>query len=64
MNVTQASRSGVEEGCKVNVHMGSAIVSLNVAIDGRVPDGCILIPAGFSETSQLGGPGLARVVKA
>lgn len=44
--------------------MGAAIVALDLIIDERVPDGCILIPSGYAETAALGGPGMTRVVRA
>jgi NADH-quinone oxidoreductase subunit G len=64
MNAGQARKSGFTEGgLAVNVHMGRAIVQLDLVIDERVPDGCILVPSGTGATAELGGPGLARVVR-
>jgi len=64
INSAQAERLGLAEGIRVNAHMGKAIVRLNLEFDERVPMGCILIPGGYESTAVLGGPGVARVVRA
>jgi len=33
-------------------------------IDARVPDNCVLIPAGCAETAALGGHGPASILRA
>lgn len=64
INAAQAKKLDFNDGIRVNAHMGAAIVALDLIIDERVPDGCILIPSGYAETAALGGPGMTRVVRA
>jgi NADH-quinone oxidoreductase subunit G len=64
INPEQATRLDLAEGVRVNAHMGKSIVSLNLEFDERIPMGCILIPGGYESTAVLGGPGIARVVRA
>ncbi len=64
INPTQASQLGFEHGDPVNVHMGQAFATLPLAVDARVPHGCLLVPGGYAETAMLGGPGRVRVVRA
>jgi len=64
VNAEQAKKLDFSDGMKINAHMGAAIVALELIIDNRIPDGCILIPSGYPETAALGGPGMTRVVRA
>jgi NADH-quinone oxidoreductase subunit G len=47
----------------VRVLTASGEATLPVVIDTRVPDGCVLIPAGCAETVALGGHGPASILK-
>ncbi|HEC12823.1 MAG TPA: NADH-quinone oxidoreductase subunit G [Acidiferrobacteraceae bacterium] len=64
VNAAQAKELNFSSGTKINAHMGAAIVALELIIDDRIPNGCILIPSGYPETAALGGPGMTRVVRA
>ncbi len=63
MNSTQIERLRLSEGEPTQVYAGSEMVNLPVARDDRVPDGCVFIPAGFSETAILGAVPMVRVVR-
>ncbi|MGA8258605.1 MAG: NADH-quinone oxidoreductase subunit NuoG [Arenicellales bacterium] len=63
MNGREIERLGLTEGQTTQVHGGSDMSRLPVVRDERVPDGCVFIPAGFSETAVLGALTAVRVVK-
>ncbi len=63
LNEGQARRLGVAAGDVVTAHGSAANVQLKVAIDERVPDQCVYIPAGWEQTAPLGGAGLIRLVR-
>jgi NADH-quinone oxidoreductase subunit G len=64
LNATQAQKSGVAEGDRVTVRMVEGSADLDLVIDNRVPDGCVLVAQGYAETATLGACGPATVVKA
>ena len=64
MNANQAGKSGVSEGQRVTVRMVEGSADLDLVIDERVPDGCVLVAQGYAETATLGSCGPATVVKA
>jgi NADH-quinone oxidoreductase subunit G len=61
MNAAQAAALGVSGAQSVLVRMAAGDAELELAIDARVPDGCVWIPSGFVETAGLGACGLATV---
>jgi len=65
MNSTQAVKLGLRAGQPVAVTTGKAKAKtrtqLELVIDARVPDGCVLIPAGYPETAALGAHGPVSV---
>jgi NADH-quinone oxidoreductase subunit G len=63
MNARQALRFSLAEGDAVRVVMQEGEARLPVAIDARIPDGCVLVPGGYSETAALGAHGPAGIVK-
>jgi NADH-quinone oxidoreductase subunit G len=62
LNPEQAGRLGLAEGEIVHVHAGSDMTTLPVVFDRRVPNGCVHIPTGFSETAALGTGSQVRLV--
>ncbi len=63
MNLSQAQMSGVDKGDRVTVRMVEGSADLDLVIDERVPDGCVLVAQGYAETATLGACGPATVVK-
>jgi NADH-quinone oxidoreductase subunit G len=61
MNPKEAQRQGVGGKARVRVFGGGASVALDFLIDRRIPDGCVVIPAGYAETVALGAAGNVRV---
>ena len=61
MNAAQAERLGLPAGKAVQVIMSQGEVRLDLVIDARVADGCVLIPSGYPETAALGAHGVASV---
>ncbi|MDP2706488.1 MAG: molybdopterin-dependent oxidoreductase, partial [Burkholderiales bacterium] len=61
LNTAQAGKLGLENGLTVQVVMAQGVARLELVLDERVPDGCVLVPAGHSETSMLGAHGPATV---
>jgi NADH-quinone oxidoreductase subunit G len=64
MNDVQAKSLGLADGASVVVRVAEDSASLNLVVDARVADGCVLIPAGYSETAALGVHGSVSVVEA
>jgi NADH-quinone oxidoreductase subunit G len=54
MNPQEAQKQGVGASTRVRVIGNGESVTLDFLIDRRVPDGCVLIPAGYAETLPLG----------
>ncbi|MBI5783809.1 MAG: NADH-quinone oxidoreductase subunit G [Gammaproteobacteria bacterium] len=59
LNVAQADKLGFEQGQTVQVVMAQGVAQLDLVLDERVPDGCVLIPAGYAETCMLSAHGPA-----
>jgi NADH-quinone oxidoreductase subunit G len=63
LHPAQADRLGLREGMPVRVAMAEGEARLTVVLDARVPEGSVLIPAGFPETAGLGGHGPTALTK-
>jgi len=64
LNPAQANKLGFSDGAKVRVQIGNGQALLNLVVDKRVPDGCVWIPAGFSEVAGLSMVGPVELTKA
>jgi NADH-quinone oxidoreductase subunit G len=53
ISAAQAASLAVSDGARVRVRVGKSETVLNVVIDSRVPDQCVLVPAGHPETVSL-----------
>ncbi|GAB4511196.1 MAG: NADH-quinone oxidoreductase subunit NuoG [Sulfuricaulis sp.] len=64
LNAAQAGKLGFKGGESVQVVMSQGVAHLDLVLDERVPDGCLLVPAGYPETAMLGahGPATLKVV--
>ena len=62
MNASQITRLGLAGAAQVRVRLAGGEAMLDLVTDNRIPDGCILVPAGYPETAALGGQGPAHVV--
>lgn len=64
MSAVQASRLGLKAGDAVQVVTPQGVACLDLVADPRVPEGCVLVPAGYPETAMLGvyGPVTVRAV--
>jgi NADH-quinone oxidoreductase subunit G len=54
LNSAQAEKSGVRDGYAVSLTQGGSSVTMDVAIDERVPDGCLWVQAGTEAAAGLG----------
>jgi NADH-quinone oxidoreductase subunit G len=63
INPAAGSRLGFGDGDQVTVVNGSGSAVLPLRVSHRIPDGCVYIPAGFMETSTLGGHGSITLEK-
>jgi NADH-quinone oxidoreductase subunit G len=63
LNAHQAQQLGLAGGDAVRVVMREGEAQLDVLIDARVPDGCVLVYSGFPETAGLGAHGPASIVR-
>jgi len=61
LNAAQAGKLGFQGGESVQVAMAQGIARLDLVLDERVPDGCVLVPAGYPETAMLGAHGPATL---
>ena len=61
MNAGQIDKLGLKAGSTIEVAAPYGVARLNLLPDNRVPEGCVLIPAGYKETSILGADGPVRV---
>jgi NADH-quinone oxidoreductase subunit G len=61
MNAAQAEKLKLVAPARVTVRAAGGEARLDLVIDARVPDGCVLIPAGYAETVALGGYGAVTV---
>jgi NADH-quinone oxidoreductase subunit G len=57
LNATELARHGLENGGQVVARMTHGAARLEVVLDARVPDGCVLIPAGYPATAGLDADG-------
>jgi NADH-quinone oxidoreductase subunit G len=64
MNPAQAASLNVHNGTRVRVRVADSEAVLDVTIDARVPDQCVLIPAGYSETISLDAHGAVCLERA
>jgi NADH-quinone oxidoreductase subunit G len=64
MNAAQAQKAGVADGDRVTVRMVEGSAELDLVVDERIPDGCVLVAQGYAQTATLGASGPATVVKA
>ena len=64
VNDAQAERLGLSDGASVIVRVADNAASLRLVVDVRVPDGCVLVPGGYSETAALGVYGAVSVLEA
>ena len=64
VNDAQAKRLGLSDGASVIVRVADNAASLKLVVDVRVPDGCVLVPGGYSETAALGVHGPVSVLEA
>jgi len=56
MNPREAQKHGVGGSARVRVIAGGELVTLDFLIDRRIPDGCVYLPAGYSEVTAIGDP--------
>jgi len=61
MHPREAQKHDVGGSARLRVIAGGASVTLDFLIDRRVPEGCVLIPAGCPETLALGGQDVVHV---
>jgi NADH-quinone oxidoreductase subunit G len=61
LNAAQAGMLGFQGGESVQVVMAQGVARLDLVLDERVPDGCVLVPAGYPETAMLGAHGPATL---
>ncbi len=63
MNEAEALRLGLSVGERVRVTVGSEQAGLELAVDGRVPDGAAYIPAAIEATARLPWSGVVTVTR-
>jgi NADH-quinone oxidoreductase subunit G len=61
MNAAQVSKLGLRAGDAVQVVGPQGTARLDVVVDARVPEGCVLVPAGCPETAMLDASGPVTV---
>jgi NADH-quinone oxidoreductase subunit G len=61
MHPREAQRQGVGSSARLRVIAGGESVTLDFLIDQRIPEGCVLVPAGCPETLALGGQDVVHV---
>ena len=64
MNAAQATALGLADAQQVVIRVGDGSATLDLVIDPRVADRCVLVPAGYPQTVPLGAHGEATVGKA
>ncbi len=57
----QASKLGFKDGDMLQITMPQGTARLELKIDARVPEACVVVPAGYPETAALGAHGPASV---
>jgi len=63
LNARQAQEFGLREGEVARWIMQDGEARLPVMVDERVPNGCVLIASGYSETATLGAHGPVSIVR-
>jgi NADH-quinone oxidoreductase subunit G len=63
MSAAQATALGLDGVEQVVVRVGDGSATLDLVIDPRVADGCVLVPAGYPQTASLAAHGEATVGK-
>jgi NADH-quinone oxidoreductase subunit G len=61
MNAAQADKLGLAAGANVQLVTPQGAASLELVVDDRVPDGCVLAPSGYPETVMIGAHGPVTV---
>jgi len=61
MHPREAQKQGVGSSARLRVIAGGELVTLDFLVDRRIPEGCVLIPAGCPETLALGGQDVVHV---
>jgi NADH-quinone oxidoreductase subunit G len=61
MNTALSAKLGLDGQATVKVEVGAGQAALDLVIDPHVPDGCVVIPSGYSETAALRAYGAARI---
>jgi NADH-quinone oxidoreductase subunit G len=61
MNAAQTDKLGLAAGANVQLVTPQGAVSLELVVDARVPDGCVLAPSGYPETVMIGAHGPVTV---
>ncbi len=64
MNNAQVKRLGLAGAQQVHVRMTDSDVSLDLVVDPRVPDHCVLVPAGHQATLMLAPYGAVAIAAA
>ncbi len=64
MNSAEAEKQGLSNSDRVTVRMVEGSAELELIVDPRVPDGCVLVAQGHPDTSTLGACGPVTVAKA
>jgi NADH-quinone oxidoreductase subunit G len=63
VNAGEAAKRGLNNGEQVRICMMEGECVLEVLIDERVPDGCLVVASGYPQTAALGAHGPATVLK-
>jgi NADH-quinone oxidoreductase subunit G len=61
MHPREAQKHDVGSSARLRVIAGGESVTLDFLVDRRIPEGCVLIPAGCPETLALGGQDVVHV---
>lgn len=61
MHPREAQKHGVGSSARLRVIAAGETVTLDFLLDRRIPENCVLIPAGYEETVALGGQDLVHV---
>jgi NADH-quinone oxidoreductase subunit G len=64
MNAAQARKLKLADRARVTVRADGGEALLDLALDARVPDGCVAIPSGHAATAALGGDGPVTIAEA
>lgn len=61
MHPREAQKHGVGSSARLRVIAAGETVTLDFLLDRRIPENCVLIPAGYEETVALGGQDMVHV---